>query len=211
MTDFDSIPYIVLYKGGIETEEQFNAMLEKDCVGDPEQQHAYLCRWLREWQQKNPLRFVLAELCDSDEIARFLCFAADYIEAFDYSAQNMMLDHSYHFGGKRVEAARSRLEAASLKGSGTAGQPAFSDVQEIEEDEQPDLEAVFTKELESLSPEQRLELMTTVFGCNDYDEDDLPEVEDCIASLEVILDENGWGSELFAKMRAAIQAYRKAH
>jgi hypothetical protein len=139
MVDFDSIPYIVLYKGGIDTEEQFNAMLEKDCGGDPEQQHAFLCRWLREWQQKNPLRLVLAELCDSDEIARFLCFAADYIEAFDDSAQNMMLDHSYHFGGKRVEAARSRLEAASLKGSSTAGQPAFSDVQEIEEDELPEI------------------------------------------------------------------------
>lgn len=211
VADFFNIPYIVLYKGGIETEEQFNAMLEKECGDDPQKQHAFLCHWLREWQQKNPLRFVLAELYDSDEIAQFLCFAADYIEAFDYSAQDMMLDHSYHFGGKRVEAARSKLEAASLKGSSTPAKPSFSDVQAIEEDELPDFEAVFTEELEPLSPEQRLELMTTVFGCHDYDRDDMPEPEDCIASLEVILDENGWGSELFAKMRAAIQDYKKTH
>lgn len=211
MVDYYAIPFDFLYKGGIENEEQFNAMIQSACGNDDLQQHAFMCQWIKDVLQKNPLRFILAELYGSDDVAKFLCFAADYIEAFDYDAQDMILDYSYHFGGKRVEAARSKLEGANFKNvDEPKGKGSFGEIMTIEENEIPDYESVFSDELVPLSDEQRLELMTTVFNSDEFDEECMPEIEDCIGCFEMILDENAWSNDTFTAIRKAIQDYKSA-
>lgn len=65
--------------------------------------------------QKNKLRFVLAEIWDESEMVGFMNFVADYIEAFDFGAQDMICDQAYNIGGKEIEKAEQRIYQANLK------------------------------------------------------------------------------------------------
>ena len=114
MIDYYDIPFIVTDKAGIGDEQEFNALIESECGSDEHQQHEFMCKWIQEWLQKNNLRFVLAEIWDEDEMAEFMCFAADYIEAFDYALQDMIHDHAFNIGGEKIEAAEQKMLQANL-------------------------------------------------------------------------------------------------
>ena len=210
MVNYQYIPYVVISGIGIENESEFNALIERECGADVHQQYAFMCNQIQKWLQTNNLRFVLAEITDRYEMAKFMCFAADYIDAFDYPLQDMILDHAYHFGGKMVEAAEQKMSMASLHKIDLAtAEPSFRDVMTIKEEEMPDYETILTQELESFTGEQLFDLMTTVFGRDEYSEDELPEIEDCMSFFEVVLDENGWSNDVLTAIVSAIQGYKQ--
>lgn len=209
MIDYYDIPFIVTDKAGIDDESEFNALIENACGADESKQHAFMCKWIQEWLQKNDLQFVLAEIWDENEMAEFMCFAADYIEAFDYHLQDMISNHAYSIGGKKIEAAEQKIIQANLRQKNSAAsKPAFADVMNIKEETFPNYEVILNEELQTLTREQLLELLLTVFGNDEYDETVLPEIEDCISFFTVILDENGWSQNAFAGILDAIQTYK---
>lgn len=208
MISYYDIPYIVTSKGGIESASEFDALIEKECGADENKQHEFMCNWLKDWLKSNNLRFVLAEIWERDEMAEFMCFVADYIEVFDFNLQDMILDHAHNVGGKKVEAAEQLILQANQRKKDISTGPAKASIAGIDEEEEMDHEAVLNAELEGLSDNQLLELMTTVFGCDEYDEEVLPEIEDCIAHFEVLLDENGWGNDVLMDIVKTIQTYK---
>lgn len=208
MISYDDIPHIVADKAGIKNASEFNAIIEKECGTDERKQHEFMCKWIKDWLKNNKLIFVLAEICDRDEMAEFMCFVADYIEAFDFNLQDMICDYADHFGGKKVEAAYHAIIQANQKKRDVSAGPSKASIADIDEEEQMDHEAILNKELQGLTNDQLLELMTTVFGNDEYNEEFLPEIEDCIAHFEVILDENGWGNDVLMEIVKAIQSFK---
>ena len=114
MVDYYDIPFIVTRKAGIQNASEFEEMISKECGTDEEKQHAFMIKWIKEWLQNNKLRFVLAEIWDESEMAEFMNFVADYIEAFDYSDQDMINDQAFNIGGKKIEEAEQRIIQANL-------------------------------------------------------------------------------------------------
>ena len=209
MINYYDNPFIVTEKAGIDDEDEFNALIKQECGEDEIKQHEFFCQWIQEWLQKNDLRFVLAEITSESEMAEFMCFVADYIEAFDYSLQNMILDHAFQIGGAKIEAAEQKMIQADLRPKGTPpSEPSFQDIRDMEEEETPDYESILNEELQSFTGEQLLALLSSVFGCDQYDEISLPEIEDGIAYLENILSENGWTTNVFWAIVEEIQRYK---
>lgn len=109
MISYYDIPSIVSSKAGIKNKNEFDELIAKECGEDEEKQHEFMIKWIKEWLQANNLIFVIAEIWDESEMAEFINFAADYVEAFDFHLQDIILDQAYNIGGKKIEEAEQRL------------------------------------------------------------------------------------------------------
>ena len=118
MISYYDIPFIVSLKAGIKNKNEFDELIAKECGEDEEKQHEFMIKWIKDWLQANNLRLVLAEIWDESEMAEFMNFAADYIEAFDFSLQDMIFDHAYNIGGKEIESAQQKMLGASINDDG---------------------------------------------------------------------------------------------
>ena len=109
MVSYYDIPSIVTEKAGIDNEREFETLITKECGSDEEKQYVFMCKWIKEWLQKNKLRQVLAEICDEHEMAELMNFVAEYIDAFDYDDQDMICDHAYMMMCEEIEDAEQRM------------------------------------------------------------------------------------------------------
>ena len=114
MVSYYDIPFIVTSKAGIKNADEFEALLNRECGADEEKQHEFMCNWIKEWLKNNKLRFVVAEIWDESEMAEFMNFAADYIEAFDFGDQDIICDQAFNIGGAKIEAAEQRMILARM-------------------------------------------------------------------------------------------------
>ena len=211
MIDYYDIPFIFTNTAGINSESEFNDLLARECGDDENKHYEFMCKWIREWLRKNKIKLVLAKICEETELAEFMCFVADFIDCFDYNDIDAISDYAFHFGGRRIEVASQKIDEALLKGSNSGCVGAnFKEILDIDAQEEPDYETILGEELKTLTNEQLLELLSTVFGDDSYDKDDLPDLDDSIAFFVYLLDLNGWRNDTFTAIVEEIRKYKNS-